>query len=114
MTPLLALFVLVAVIALVGGQIFLKHAANYTNERPIRWRPCAGAFATGIGSFTLWFFLWLYLLGKLPLSYLYPFAALSGVFISIAAMIFLREKTSLRLWMGILLIGAGVLIVSTS
>jgi uncharacterized membrane protein len=60
------------------------------------------------------FFLWEGLLSKFDLSYLYPFDGLNRVVLMFAASIFLKEKMTLELWVGVALICAGVLLVSRS
>lgn len=110
-------FVLVVLsqVFLVGGQIFLKHALNGTEKgaETTIWRHAA-PFAYGIGLMTLWFFLWLGLLSQFELSYLYPFDALSPLFMAFGASLVLKEKMTPRLWYGILLIVGGLLIVGAS
>jgi drug/metabolite transporter (DMT)-like permease len=70
--------------------------------------------ATGIAAMTVGFFLWLGLMKKFELSYLFPFEGLHYVFIIIAAAIFLRERASFSLWVGGSLICAGIMLVSGS
>jgi uncharacterized membrane protein len=54
------------------------------------------------------------LLQRFDLSYLYPFQGLSVIFITLIAAVVLREKLNLRLALGALLIGAGIVLVSLS
>ena len=63
---------------------------------------------------TISFFLTLGLLQHFDLSYLYPFQGLSVIFISVAAAVVLREKLTLQLTIGALLISAGIVLVSLS
>ena len=100
---------------MVGGQIFLKHAMNSTagGSDATPWKRAA-PFACGIGLLTLWFFLWLGLLSQVELSYLYPFDALGPLFMAFGASVALKEKMTPRLWCGVLLIAAGLLIVGAS
>ena len=63
---------------------------------------------------TISFFLTLGLLRHFDLSYLYPFQGLSVIFISVAAAFLLREKLTVQLILGSLLITAGVVLVSIS
>jgi uncharacterized membrane protein len=67
-----------------------------------------------LAAMTVYFFLSLGLLQRFDLSYLYPFQGTSIIFISVAAAVLLREKLSLRLIVGSLLITAGVVLVSLS
>lgn len=100
---------------MVGGQIFLKFALNRPDEeiKTLSWRRTA-PFVYGIGLMTLWFFLWLGLLSQVELSYLYPFDAMSPLFMAFGASIILGEKMTPRLWGGISLIIIGLLIVGMS
>ena len=66
----------------------------------------------GILLMTISFFLTLGLLQRFDLSYLYPFQGLSVIIITFAAAITLREKLSLQLIAGSLLISIGVVLVS--
>lgn len=115
MTGLFLVLVILSQAFMVGGQIFLKHALNSATEGSdaIRWKRAA-PFACGIGLMTLWFFLWLGLLSQVELSYLYPFDALSPLFMAFGASVALKEKMTPRLWCGVLLIAAGLLIVGAS
>ncbi|MBV9464193.1 MAG: EamA family transporter [Verrucomicrobiae bacterium] len=103
-----------AVAGLVAGQIFLKHAMNMTHGERIPWPRFSIWFAAGIAGNALWFFLWLGLLQAHDLSLVFPFEALSAIFLTAAAAIFLKEKITLRLAIGVLLIVGGVLLVSAS
>ena len=60
------------------------------------------------------FFVWLRLLKRFPLSFLYPFEGLDRLFILPAAAFFLREKITARLWAGVFLIVGGVVLVAAS
>src|SRR2546429_76303 len=56
----------------------------------------------------------LVVLQRFDLSYLYPFQGLSVIFITLMAAVVLKEKLSLRLIIGALLISAGIVLVSLS
>lgn len=102
-------------IFMVGGQIFLKHALNRKDEmaNASLWKRSA-PYVYGIGLMTGWFFLWLELLSQVELSYLYPFDALSPLFMAFGASLVLKEKMTARLWYGILLIITGLMLVGAS
>ncbi len=70
--------------------------------------------AGGIALMTLSFFLTLGLLQRFDLSYLYPFQGLSVIIISLMAAVMLKEKLTLQLTIGALLISAGIVLVSLS
>jgi uncharacterized membrane protein len=63
---------------------------------------------------TISFFLTLGLLQRFDLSYLYPFQGLSVIMITVMAAIMLKEKLTLQLTVGSLLISAGIVLVSLS
>ena len=114
MTIIAFILVVLTVCCLVGGQLILKHAMGMTHAKPLPWKKFLPRFALGIGIMTTWFLLWLSLLQRYDLSYLFPFDSLSAVLLSLGAMFFLKEKLTLRLWVGMILIVAGVMLVSAS
>jgi len=63
---------------------------------------------------TISFFLTLGLLQRFDLSYLYPFQGLSVIIISLMAAVMLKEKLTLQLTVGALLISTGIVLVSLS
>ncbi len=97
-----------------GGQIFLKHAMNFTNKIPIPWARFFPIFGAGIAAMTCWFFLWAGCMQNLNLSRVYPFAGLSPVLLVLGAALFLKEKLSLRSCIGIGLIAGGIALVTNS
>ncbi len=105
--------ILIALVAFVGGQILLKHAMAPASPGLTRPRFIA-LLAAGIFLMTISFFLTLGLLQRFDLSYLYPFQGLSTIIISLMAAVLLKEKLTLRLTIGALLISAGVILVSLS
>ena len=107
MTALAFLFVLIAECCAVTGQVFFKHAMG--GKDGMAWKLTLGIIAMAVN-----FFLWTGLLSRFPLSYLYPFDGLNRVVMMFAASIFLKEKMTLNLWVGVGLICAGVLLVSRS
>ncbi len=106
--------IFVALITFVAGQLFLKTAMESTTESGLGNVRFICLLSYGIISMTISFFLTLGLLQRFDLSYLYPFQGLSVIIISIAAAIVLREKLTLRLTIGSLLISAGIVLVSLS
>lgn len=107
MTPLPFMLVLFAESCSVVGQIFFKHAMAGKARKGAK-------LTAGVAAMAVNFFLWEGLLSKFDLSYLYPFDGLNRIVLVLAASIFLKEKMSLNLWVGVLLISAGVLLVSRS
>lgn len=87
---------------------------NMTHRSPVDWSRFAGVFLMGIASMTLWFLLWLGLMRHFDLSYLYPFEGLSPILLVAGAKFFLKEKMTPRLWVGTLIISAGLALVAAS
>lgn len=108
-------FVLIfaALITFVAGQLLFKRAME-TSHISGFGRQFAKWFAPGIASMTISFFLTLGLLQHLDLSYVYPFQGLSVIIISLTAAFLLKEKLTLQLTIGALLISLGVVLVSLS
>jgi uncharacterized membrane protein len=106
--------ILVLLVTFVAGQLFLKHAMESSATRGFRNRQVIFFLGWGILSMTIHFFLMLGLLAHFDLSYLYPFQGLSVILISMAAAIVLREKLTLQLAVGALLISVGIIFVSLS
>jgi drug/metabolite transporter (DMT)-like permease len=112
---LLALaLILFALITFVAGQIFLKHAMESTIQTQSHSSSLAVQLGAGILLMTISFFITLGLLQRFDLSYLYPFQGLSVIVISLIAALILKEKLSWQLTIGVLLITAGVVLVSMS
>ncbi len=110
-----ALFlVFVALATLTAGQILLKLALADEPDQPRsrRWR--VGVFAVGIVGMTISFFVNLGLLQRLDLSQIFPFQGLSVLVVTFLASFFLKERLTLPLIVGTLLITAGVMLVSAN
>jgi drug/metabolite transporter (DMT)-like permease len=99
-------------LCLVGGQIMLKHAMNAAGVDAASRTALVVRFAGAIGLMTAWFFLWLALLKDWDLSTVYPFEGLSPLLMVLGAWIFLNERITPRGWAGVILIGAGIALVS--
>jgi uncharacterized membrane protein len=112
-TTISLVIVLVALVAHTAGQIFLKHAmASTHSEAGFRSRACLVPFAIGIALMTTQFFLNLGLLQRYDLSFIYPFQGLGVIIITLTAGITLREKLTVPLVIGSVLISIGVALVS--
>lgn len=111
-----AFLILVSLITMTAGQLLLKHALNRLElEKTDRRRKQAWwIFAGSIGSMTISFFLSVGLLQKMDLSYFYPFQGLTVIMIAFSSAFFFKERLSLPLISGILLITVGVVLVSMS
>jgi multidrug transporter EmrE-like cation transporter len=114
MSPGLAALMVFAQLLLVGSQIFLKHGVNLAKRRPVPWVVMVIHFSLWLGSMILWFRLWLGFLQKMPLSKALPWEGIGPVLLLIGAAVFLREKISRAAWFGMILISAGVFLVSLS
>jgi drug/metabolite transporter (DMT)-like permease len=110
MSALTWTLILVSQLALVAGQLFLKHAMTRREQEA----PWIGLLVIGIATMTIWFLLWLGAMARVDLSKLMPMEGLSPLLIVIGAMIFLREKLDWRGWAGVALTCAGVVLVSAS
>lgn len=104
----------IEVIAVVAGQILLKHAMDQAEHRGWRSAKVLALFVGGIAGMAISFFLTLALLQHFDLSYFFPFQAASTILIVASAAIFLRERLSAQLIIGTLLITAGIVLVSMS
>lgn len=104
--------ILLSIVTIVAGQLLLKLALNRHGEgtgRPVAW-----IFTASIFSMAVSFFLSLGLLQKLELSYLFPFNGLNVIITVAGSVLFLKEKLSPTLVVGVVLITAGVILVSAS
>ncbi len=114
MTWLSFILILIALITFVAGQLLLKQGMELTTGTNLRARRFVPFITGGIVLMTISFFLTLGLLQRFDLSYLYPFQGLSVIIIAITAAMTLREKLTLQLAIGALLISAGIVLVSLS
>jgi uncharacterized membrane protein len=112
-TLIALVIVLVALVAHTSGQVFLKKAMGTSHAAGgFRSSSFLTPFAIGIGLMTTQFFLILGLLQRYDLSFIYPFQGLGVIIVTIAAWIALREKLTLQIIVGSLLISLGVALVS--
>jgi drug/metabolite transporter (DMT)-like permease len=110
MSALAWTLILISQLALVAGQLFLKHAMT-RREQDAPW---IGLLVIGIATMTIWFLLWLGAMPRMDLSKLMPMEGLSPLLIVIGAMSFLRERLDWRGWSGVALTCVGVVLVSAS
>ncbi len=103
----LVLLILLSQVSYIIGEFFFKHAMS----DPKGWRKRLPTLVAGFVGVTLSFFMWLGLLDKADLSYLFPFQTLNVVVITLGAAIILKEKLTVPLIAGMLLIGAGAALV---
>jgi drug/metabolite transporter (DMT)-like permease len=114
MTPLAALLIFVTVSCFVAGQILLKHAMDLSQRSAGPRRRAGLVFASAIAAFATNFFINIGLLQRFDLSYFFPFQGLSVILIACAGAFILKEKLSLRLTIGSIIISLGVVLVSFS
>ncbi len=107
-------FILASLLSFVWAQVLLKRVMEATQKSGFRDLRFISRAAGGIALMTLSFFLTLGLLQRFDLSYLYPFQGLSVIIISLMAAVMLKEKLTLQLTIGALLISAGIVLVSLS
>jgi drug/metabolite transporter (DMT)-like permease len=106
--------IVVSLGAFVVGQLLLKRAMESTVDGGLRQRKFVGPMLAGTAAMAVAYFLNLGLLQRLDLSYLYPFQGLSVLLIAGAAAVLLRERLTLPLIIGSILITAGIVLVSIS
>jgi uncharacterized membrane protein len=107
-------FIVVSLVSFVAAQLILKRAMEATTSTGFRNAQFVSKVTGGVILMTISFFLTLGLLQRFDLSYLYPFQGLSVIFITLMAAVVLKEKLSLRLTIGALLISVGIVLVSLS
>ena len=108
------LLILISLGTFVAGQLLLKHAMEATAVAGFRNSGFVSLLSAGIALMTVSFFLTLGLLQRFDLSYLYPFQGLSVIIISLLAAVILKEKLTLQLTLGALLVSLGIVLVSLS
>ena len=114
MSVLAFLFIVLSLLSFVVAQVILKRAMELSATLGFRNSRFISLIAIGTVLMTVSFFLTLGLLQRFDLSYLYPFQGLSVIFITLTAAIVLKEKLSLRLIVGTVLISVGIVLVSMS
>jgi drug/metabolite transporter (DMT)-like permease len=114
MTLWSVVLIVIWLITFVAGQLLFKRAMELLSATGFRSRRSMSVLGAGMFSMTISFFLNLGLLQRFDLSYLYPFQGLSIVIITLMAAVVLKEKLTWRLTCGVLLITAGVMLVSMS
>lgn len=122
--PKLIAGVTFAVTASTIGDLLLARGMRKIGQ--IRWLGLPGTIqlvrkilttpdiAAAILFLAMFFFSWLALLSRVDLSLILPMTALTYILNAIAAKPVLGEKVSKRRWLGILIISAGVVLVTWS
>ena len=115
-------YILLSVFIVVLGQLLIKKGLNRlgivsfsSNVIRTYLRIFLSPYViSGIVTYILSMFLWLYSLTKVDLSFAYPFLALSYALILVFSRIFLHERISPLRIIGVFVICLGVLVVSRS
>lgn len=87
---------------LASGMVFLKAVSS------------SGFLWMGLVTVIIVFIIWSTILAKIDLSVAVPVASFSYILVPVTSIIFLDEKVTILRWAGILLILAGVILVSLS
>ncbi|MGI8891303.1 MAG: EamA family transporter [Chthoniobacterales bacterium] len=114
MTFFAATLIFISVSCFVAGQILLKHAMDLAAQETSSRRHFILIFAAAIATFAVNFFVNIGLLQRFDLSYFFPFQGLSVILIALAGAWLLKEKLTLRLTIGSIVIALGVALVSFS
>ena len=109
------LYLSIVVLALSGGQILFKKAADTLSSLDKSWHLIYEiTFISGIFIYALTTLLWIWCLQNIELNRAYPFTALAYVIVPIASWILLEESVNKKLIIGVLLICSGVFLTSTA
>jgi drug/metabolite transporter (DMT)-like permease len=114
MTPFAAFLIFVSVGCFVAGQILLKHAMDIMARKTYSRLQASLVFGLAMLVFAGNFFINIGLLQRFDLSYFFPFQGLSVILIAFFGAFLLKEKLTLRLTIGSIVISLGVVLVSLS
>ena len=122
MNPMTIILVLLTNIFFAASSVFFKIAVDRVGKfdfssigvlLPVVGRfLVSGSFLGGVACSIVGSGCYYLMLARLSLSVAYPLLSLAYVFVAIASILFLRETISLPNWLGIVLICAGVALVS--
>jgi len=105
---------IISQLALVAGQIYLKHAMSQREHGGQKAKGWITTLAIGIAAMTVWFLLWLGVMSKVELSKQMPLEGISPLLIVLGAAVFLHERLNWQGWAGVGLTCLGVVLVSAS
>jgi uncharacterized membrane protein len=97
------------------GQIMWKKAVagmNIISVKSLFFSLTQPLVLSGAGIYVMATCLWIYILSRSDINYVYPIQSLTFLFVAIAATTFLEETVPLNRWVGIFIILVGVLISS--
>jgi len=117
------LLVFISVAAMTAAQLLLKKGLHVVGEFPGRLSDLLPFF---LKAYTNIYIIsavlltivtalaWILAVSKAQLSFLYPFMALSYVFVALFSLLIFKENVTALRWVGIIVICAGVFLVSRS
>jgi uncharacterized membrane protein len=97
---------------LLSGQLLFKRAMAPAEGTTQSGKRMASLLTLGIATQAVYFFLWLGLLEKNPLTKIFPFEGLNPAMLAILAWVILKEKLPVSAWIGLALVCVGIGIVS--
>lgn len=113
MTPVAILFAAVTVVLNGSAQLLLRQAAltGAVPTNPLSllrntW------FLGGLAAYGISVLTWLFVLKRVPLAVAAPFVALVYVLVPLASRLLFADSITLRMWLGMLLVVAGVTLVA--
>ena len=116
-------YISVMLIAVVSGQLVLKHGLSRLGEMPTKLSDGAAFLFTAllnpmvILSLALAFIAalaWIAAVSKVELSFAYPFTSLGYIFVLLLSSLIFKEQIPAVRWIGVVIIGIGVFIVARS
>ena len=117
------IYISVMLVAVVSGQLILKYGLSKLGEMPTGIDDGAAFLLKAllnplvILSLALAFvgaLAWIAAVSKVELSFAYPFTSLGYILVLLLSSLILKEQIPAMRWIGVLIIGIGVLIVSRS
>jgi uncharacterized membrane protein len=99
-------------LALATGVVLLKCASGSDNQPVASTSFRIGWYSGGIASLSIWFFVWLHLMGLFELNRLFAFEGVSPLLVACASALFLGEKITVRAWFASFLIAIGITLVA--
>jgi uncharacterized membrane protein len=117
------LLVFISVAAMTAAQLLLKKGLLSVGEFPVRFNDVIPFFIKAYTNVYVIFaviltivtaMVWILAVSKAQLSFLYPFMALSYVLVALFSLLLFKEDVGVLRWLGIIVICAGVFLVSRS
>jgi len=103
--------IVLCVIGIAAGQVLFKFVAlGMQNTDTVLDSKVLVPFVAALALYAVVTLVWIWVLQFVPLSLAYPFMALSFVLVPVASWLLLAEQLGVRYIVGVLLIGAGVLL----